>query len=52
MGSRKINMVIKLGVNQQAIHGTIRIGDKWINNLLPKHLIKKSLHSSKTFVES
>lgn len=51
IGSRKINMIIHLGINQQAIHGTIRIWDKWINNLLPKHLIKKSLHSSKTFVD-
>lgn len=42
-------MIVDLGIKQQEIHSTIRIGDKWINLLL-KHLIKK-LHSSKAFVD-
>lgn len=42
-------MIMDLGIKQQEIHSTIRIGDKWINLLL-KHLIKK-LHSSKAFVD-
>lgn len=41
-------MIMDLGLKQQEIHSTIRIGDTRIN-FLPKHLIKK-LHSSKAFV--
>lgn len=42
-------MIMDLGLKQQEIYSTIRIGDKRIN-FLPKHLIKK-LHSSKAFVD-